>query len=670
EKLAAQGAKINYLVAQAERSQEITAIETGLPYNHVFDFLKESDKDQIHDIYIDLRNAFGKTLVKDIAFSLQVQTVLDKTISTTAQEYIAFKNYFETNRPDLCLALHEVNRWGKMFSFHAKKSGVPFITLQEGLLTAASANLNFQMTGHVQYSTFCFVWGENSRQKLISFEAPEERVIPVGNTHLSDEIQTLAKKKLREKTRKKYNCGDLFVVLLLFSSDLPPMDEMRPLFNAFQNNPKLKLFTKFHPATTRNKLNIWMESLSENFKEKIHPVHGEENTYNLMAASDLCVLSEGSTTGLEALALGKTLVLLQLKAPVIYKSTLVEDKAAIGMSPIELADAIAQNTDFEKMMDHPNVEKYLQNELFKSKGSIEYAIDILKSVVDANQAQNPVPLISKQSCELDWSIILPVSQNPENFLSLLEDISIHSGDESFEVILIKEDNISETLQQVLDSLEGNISILDKKKKIPLPEILNQASIVAKGKYLIFMEPNLAPKKHWLTALRKGLNQFDGHKIFGARIINKFNNIVHSGIVLNPNNQPVSAYLHLDDKFPHACKTRAFQMVDHFICTRKDDFLSAGGFEARSGKYMFLDLCLRSIQMTSDPETVMYLHDVTLLSLDPSQPDPDHEDSIFFHSKWHGTLWESEEQLLKSDGVSTLQLDAARMTRAMQIAPFK
>ncbi|MBU2453701.1 MAG: hypothetical protein KJ668_10350, partial [Proteobacteria bacterium] len=136
EKLAAQGAKINYLVAQAERSQEITAIETGLPYNHVFDFLKESDKDQIHDIYIDLRNAFGKTLVKDIAFSLQVQTVLDKTISTTAQEYIAFKNYFETNRPDLCLALHEVNRWGKMFSFHAKKSGVPFITLQEGLLTA------------------------------------------------------------------------------------------------------------------------------------------------------------------------------------------------------------------------------------------------------------------------------------------------------------------------------------------------------------------------------------------------------------------------------------------------------------------------------------------------------------------------------------------------------
>ena len=672
EKLAEQGAEINYLVAQAERSQEITAIEEGLEYNHIFDFLKDSDKKDIQKIYLNLRDTFGRTLVKDIAFSLQVQTVLDKTLFTTAQEYIAFKNYLKTNRPDLCLALHEVNRWGKLFAFHAKKAGVPFITLQEGLLTTASANLSFQMTGHVQYSTSCLVWGENSRQKLANFEAPKERVIPVGNTHLSNEIKTLAENKTREKKRKEYQCEDLIVVLLLFSSALPPMQEMLPIFNAFQNNPKLKLFTKFHPATTKLKIDAWMGTLSEDFKKKLNPIHGEENTYYLISMSDLCVLSEGSTTGLEALALGKPLVLLQLQAPVIYKSTLVEEKAAIGLSPQALADALTKNINFDAMMDSHNVRKYIQNELFKSEGSIEYAADILKSIIDANHAINPAPLISKKipGPEYDWSIILPVSQDSEAFLALLEEISIHSENENFEVILIKQDTVSETTQHILNSLEGNISILSNGKNTTFPGIMNQAGINAKGKHLIFMGPGLAPKKNWLYHLHNGIKKWHAKKIFGARITNKFNNIVHAGIVLNPNNQLVSAYLHLDGRFPHACKTRAFQMVDHFICTEKKFFLSTGGFETRSGRYMFPDLCLRSIQMTSDPETIVYLHDVELTSLVQPQTGPGHEDSIFFYSKWHGNLWESEEHLLKSDGVSILQLDAARMTRAMKIAPFK
>ncbi|NOX34962.1 MAG: glycosyltransferase [Deltaproteobacteria bacterium] len=670
EKLAMQGAKINYLVAQAERSQEITAIETELDYNHIFDFLKNSDKDDIHDIYLDLRDTFGQTLVKDIAFSLQVQTVLDKTIYTTAQEYIAFKNYFEANRPDLCLALHEVNRWGKMFAFHAKKNGVPFITLQEGLLTTASANLNFQMTGHVQYSTFCFVWGENSRQKLVSFEAPEERVIPVGNTHLSNEIKTLAINRIREKKRKNYQCTGIFVVLLLFSSDMPPIDEILPIFRVFQNNPRIKLFTKFHPAATRLKIDNWMESLSDNFKKKIHPVHGEESTYDLMAASDLCVLAEGSTTGLEALALGKPLVLLQLKAPVIYKSNLLEEKAAIGMSPQVLADALSQKTDFNAMMDHHGVKKYIKNELFKSQGSIEYAGELLKSIIIASQARNPAPLIPKKSTEFDFSIILPVSENPNNLLALLEEISIHSENESFEVILIRPEKIPEPTQTILDSLEGNISILVMKNRKTLTETMNLAGMNAKGKYIIFMGPDLSPQQNWLEFLKKAFKKFSGNKVFGARITNKYNNIVHSGIVLDPNNKPVSAYLHLDKKFPHTLKTRSFQMLDCFICTRTDFFCSAGGFDTRSGRYMFLDFCLRSVQITSNPQTIMYLHNVELCSLDQARHGTGYDDSIFFYSKWHKSLWESEAQLLKDDKVSFLQLDAARMTRAMEISSLK
>ncbi len=667
EKLAAMGARIHYLVAQAERSQEITAIETGLDYSHIFEFLKKSDNNEINEIYLDLRNTFASTLVKDIAFTLQVQTVLDKTLFTTAQEYVAFRNYFETDRPDLCIALHEVNRWGKMFAFHAKRAGVPFITLQEGLLTAASANLNFQMTGHVQYSTLCFVWGENSRKKLVSFEAPEQRVIPVGNTHLSDEIKNLARKNVRAKKRKQYKCRDKFVVLLLFSSDLPVLDEMRPLFNVFQNNPEIMLFTKFHPATTRLKIDTWLKPLNENFRKNIHPVHGEENTYELMAASDLCVLSEGSTTGLEALAIGKPLVLLKLRAPVIYRSNLADKNAALGMTPQELADAVTQKTDFNAMMDHDSVLQYIKDELYKTEGSIDYAVKIMKSALSANLSGSPEPLVPENEISTDWTIVIPVSDSPDNFLELLEKTAVNSSEKKFEVILIKQENVDPAIQQIIDSLEGDISIIQDQGRTCLPELMNQAGAMARGRYLIFMDYDIAPGRNWLSSLEQGFSTFKNTKIFGAKIINRFNNIIHAGMVVNANSQPVSAYVHLDSRFPHAMKPRPFQMVDHFICTEKKFFLEAGGFEPQSGRYMFCDLCLRCLHAGTRPETIMYMPDVELLCLDDRPRPQGHEDSIFFYSKWHKFLWESESRLLKDDGVSSLQLDAARMTRAMEIA---
>jgi hypothetical protein len=668
EKLAGMGAKIHYLVAQAERSQEITAIETGLDYSHIFEFLKKSDNDEINRIYLDLRDTFASTLVKDIAFTLQVQTVLDKTLFTTAQEYVAFRNYFETDRPDLCIALHEVNRWGKIFAFHAKRSGVPFITLQEGLLTAASANLNFQMTGHVQYSTLCFVWGENSRKKLVSFEAPEQRVIPVGNTHLSDEIKKLVKNNVRKKQRKKYKCRDKFVVLLLFSSDLPPLDEMQPLFNVFQDNPDIMLFTKFHPATTRLKIDTWLKPLNENFKNNIHPVHGEESTYDLMAASDLCVLSEGSTTGLEALAIGKPLVLLKLRAPVIYRSDLAEKKAALSMSPSELADAIKKRADFNAMMDKDHVVQYIKDELYKTDGSIGYATTIMKSALSANLSSDPAPLAAADKASTDWSIIIPVSDSPENFLELLEKTAVNSSEKNFEVILIKQNSVDPGIQQIIDSLEGDISIIQAQEESCLPELMNQAATTANGRYLIFMDSDLAPENDWLSSLEKGFSTFKNAKIFGARIVNRFNNIIHAGMVVNANCQPVSAYIHLDGQFPHALKPRPFQMLDRFICIEKKFFLGMGGFEIQSGRYMFCDLCLRCLHADTYPESIMYLPDVKLLCLYDKPQSTHHEDSIFFYSKWHKFLWESESRLLKTDGVSSLQLDAARMTRAMEIAP--
>lgn len=661
------GAQINYLVAQAERSQEITAIETGLQYNHIFDFLTDDDTELCRDIYLDMRDTFGPTLLKDIAYSLQVPTVIDKTLYTTAQEYVAFKKYFQVYKPDLCLALHEVNRWGKMFAYHAKCSGVPMITLQEGLLTTASANLNYQMTGHVQYSTLCFVWGEGSRQKLAGFEAPADRIIPTGNTHLSNEIKKLNRKKVREKIRKRFCNDDKFVVLLLYSATITKADEFIAFFEIFKHRKNIELFIKFHPATSRVHIDNWLATVPDEILSPIKFIHGEEDTYDLIAMSDLCVIPEGSTTGLEALAIGKPLILLDLTTPIIYKTDIVEKKAALSYTPKALAKALIEEKNFDHLFEDRNVEKYIQHEVFKAEDCIDYTVEILKQVISANSYPNPEPIKSRAKDEMEWSIILPVSENPDIFLAQLEAIATKSKNENFEVILLKRDKTDPLIDTIIESLEGDFHIIPRPDKECTAAGMNKAAAVAKGKNLIFLEEGVCPVAKWMDYLNKGFETWGEKKIFGAKLFNQYNNIIHAGMIIDINNQPVSAYQHLDHKFPHVCRSRPFQIINHFVCINRRFFLLNGGFESKSGTYLFMDLCLRISQIIQDPEPVIYLHDVELISHHKKSDEVKYDGAIFFYSKWHHLLLESESKLLKSDGVSTLQIEAARMTRAMETA---
>ncbi|MFH2091054.1 MAG: hypothetical protein ABIJ31_01685 [Pseudomonadota bacterium] len=670
EQLAAMGAQTNYLVAQAERSQEITAIEMNLGYSHIFDYLDDSDTDDIYKNYHILRTGFACSLLKDNIFSLQVPTVLDKTLFATAQEYIAFKNYFEQEKVDVCIALHETNRWGKIFGYHAKRKGIPFITFQEGLYSTASAYHDFELTGHAQYSTLNLVWGEKTREKLASYEAPQAKIIPAGNTHITDEINRLTRYHIRETKRSEHQCTDGFVGLLLFSINLIPINELMPLLDVFGKNDQFHLYMKFHPATVRIDINKWIEKIPEEKKKGVWFIHGEENIYDLMAMSDLCILIEGSTTGLEALAIGKPIVELDLQTKITYDFSLAKENAAIKMNPAQLAQAIENQTDFLSLMDQTGVQTYLESELFESEKSIENVTRILESVVAAKDSKTREPLADGSQQTMKWSIILPLIENPDLLLSLLETLSIHSDGELYEVILIRPKVVSKQIDTILNSLEGDILILTMTDQSSLPDMMNIAACNARGKYLLFCDKSLVPKKNWLTELEKGFALHGNKKMFGAKIINRFNNIVHAGMVVDVNNCPVCAYLHLDKDFPHTCKARSFQMVDHFAAIEKQLFLSSAGFSPQSGKYLFLDLSLTLERYLSDPRCIVYLPDVEFVRITSDPANKDLQDAIFFYSKWHSLLWESEKKLYDMDGVSELQLSAARMTRAMETAHTK
>ena len=201
---------------------------------------------------------------------------------------------------------------------------------------------------------------------------------------------------------------------------------------------------------------------------------------------------------------------------------------------------------------------------------------------------------------------------------------------------------------------------------PIYELINRdIPETAKGENILFFSELVVPCENWLAIINRGFEKYGSRQIFGAIIENKYHNIIHAGVVFNSNNSPVSAYKHLDADFPHANKERAFQALDYFIAIKKELFIELGGFWHKAGEYAFMDLCLRTSNDTQDPEIATLLPQLHLLKLKEST-GLNLENSINFFSRWHGRLWDNEDILYKADGVSNLQLESARLTRAMEL----
>ncbi len=664
--LASKGARIKYIVGQAERSQEITAIQMGLAYAHIFDYVTNQDNAAILENYHILRRTFTKSLKNDFILGIMPVTVTDKTLFSTATEYIGFKNLIETEKPDLCFVLHEVNRWGKMFAFWAKKHNIPFITLHEGLMYGN----DFGYSGHAQYATLNLVWGSRVKKKMVGFEAPASKIIPVGNTHLAQEIRRQTQEGIREKIRGKYDVRTDFVTLLILSSRLPALDPFSPVFKAVSQNRGHKIFVKFHPACKKNQIDTWVQSITDRLKQNLFFIHEQESTYDLISACDLVVLGQKSTTGMEALAFGKPLVKLNFAYTPNAVYSFVDQGVAIKMGADELGRALAENTDFSARMDSSRIRCFMENELFDINRSVERVCNTFRKVIQASQdrhfqVQPALPALPSPS--LDWSLVVPVPQHPDLFLAQLEAIAVNSTEGgAFETLFLLPNTLPDRIRQILDSLEGDVTFIQTGSpdhSSPL-EAVNQAVTACAGRMLLFFDTHLAPLKNWLTILKTRMAAHGPGKLFGARIADPAGQIAHAGIVVDRNHTPVCAYHRMRIDFEHALKERSFQMVDHFMAVEKELFIAAGGFTPDAGEYRFLDFCLKTRQLTEDPDSVLFLPDLQCIFLaDPPEIRP-LEDAIYFYSRWHGTLWESETRLYQQDGLSIEDITRSKLMAAM------
>ena len=664
EKMASQRANYLYIVGQGERSQEITAINLGLEYRHVFDYVTDKDTAAVQENYQLLRNAFTHGLKNSFLFNTSPVTVIDKTIHATAMEYVGFKNLIKKEKPDLCVALHELNRWGKMFAFWAKKQHVPVITFQEGLYYG----LNFGYTGHVQNSTLNLVWGRRLKKMLTDFEAPADRIVPVGNTHLSRELADQKKNRVRERKRKQYNCTEAFVVLLLFSGEIPQIQELHPLFEAVAASEDKRLFINFHPSAKFTHVQEWIFLIPDHCKPCIRTFYEDENIYDLISMSDICTLVQTSTTGLEALFFGKPLVILDVNLHSRLPYSFTEFKVAVKMTPEVFGAALKENLDFSRLFDQKHVQQYLENELSGTRHAIDKVQDISEKLIRAAGSIQRPPLQPLSKPDKDWSIILPACKNSAHLLKQLEAIAVHSENSgTFEVILIEPDPLSPGLSEILDSLTGDVTRISREAGRPLPGMMNIAAQTAKGKTLVFMTDPLVPVPGWLHHLGRAIKKYKKNTLMGARILTPGNSIHHAGLLIDNNHAPVSAYKHVAADFPNAVKERPFSLLDHFLGINNAFFHKIGGFWEKSGRFLFLDICLRADTFNASKNSCMYLPDVCLVALDTNDKAFIPDDATWFYGRWHGHLWENQEKFYAQDHVNKTDLDAARLTQSMASA---
>src|SRR5208283_2891069 len=153
-----EGAKVLFLTSLDLYPFEGELLKKGYRFKFVPEYADEETMQRIgraSDKFCDewIRMVFNWDGVRHWPFYVQ-----SRLLMTRIEEYISLERMARIEKPDMFVALHEMNPWGKELGNVAARNGIPFVTLQEGDYYADS--LGFYV--HTEYSTVNLLWGEST----------------------------------------------------------------------------------------------------------------------------------------------------------------------------------------------------------------------------------------------------------------------------------------------------------------------------------------------------------------------------------------------------------------------------------------------------------------------------------------------------------------------------
>lgn len=163
---------VEWFTANAESSFE-TGIQVALPETETWHWLPSFAKhEEVQAAYHRL-SAYARTQYEQpSAMACLPPSITDRVTWETASDATAMPHLLDKVKPDVCIALHELGRWGMLLGYWCARKGIPYFTTQEGMYYGHP----WIYTGHTKYST-SLVWGEATKKLLLTAGADKVEVI-------------------------------------------------------------------------------------------------------------------------------------------------------------------------------------------------------------------------------------------------------------------------------------------------------------------------------------------------------------------------------------------------------------------------------------------------------------------------------------------------------------
>ena len=504
------GADTLFFLTMSDYPFERDLFKKKIDYKYLNTYINDEVRERLENSFDAFLKQWVKRLFQWDGFRQWPLLEQERMISSCLEEYFCLEEFIKREKPDIFIALHERNRWGKVIGHLSHKYGIPYVTLQEG--DYHEDRLSF--SAHNEYSTVNLLWGEATKKMLLKHKCPADKIILVGNTHLDN-----AKKMYSDPIKIEQIKDELNIPhdkkILLFLVDLEwgaVMDGW--VWEAFLKDLREDMVAvfKWHPNVTRG---TYLK-IEENIKN-VAPsaiVLYTYDPYALLSVADYCITLGKTTLALEAVAFDKPLFAIPSRDGT--KDYYVEMGVAQSVFPPgnwkHLYEVIENGVpeDIKR-----NVDEYLRQSFYRLDGkAVERALEVISHILECRQdkakgrgQKAKVQESRVKSQELGVvngraSFIIPSGNDAESLLSTLTSLSQNVKYPDWEVVIVIND---ENMKEMLSGISGDIKIVDSQGD-NLSFLYNKGAEASTGEYLIFMKPGIVYFKDegLLDAIKDGI----------------------------------------------------------------------------------------------------------------------------------------------------------------------
>lgn len=624
------GAKVIFFTTMSDFPFEGDLIKKGKACKILQNYVKDDTRKKIDSSigeFFDLwfRRCFEWDGLRHWPFVLK-----NGMINAGIEEYFCLDEFIKVERPDMFLALHERNRWGKLIGHLSSQYGIPYVTLQEG--DYYEDRLSF--SAHTEYSTALLLWGRGIEEMLTRHKSSPDKFVLIGNTHLSTIRDTYFQRDKIMETKKELNIPpDKKVVLFLVGVQwgVAQGDMVWEGLLKGLGDDVIKIF-KWHPKVTYSG---FKKDVEKYFKEKFPTciVLHTYDPYRLIPVSDYCVTLGKTTLAVEALSFGKPLFSLP------GRDNEYDHYAKWGISqplwpPGNYEPLYKTIKEGVPEVIQKNVDKFLNNYFYRNNAvAIDRAIEVIDFIFDNKQSgvkDNTRRITSKDYVPGRISYIIPSGHDSEALLATLTSLSQNVKHDDWEVIIVVN---NEGIRGLLDGISGDVRVVDSKGG-SLSALYNKGAASSNGEYLIFLKPGIVYLRD------EGLLEVIGNGIVGIPIKNADMTPFCLGIAFDFNFVPYKI-THCDDS---AIECQVDAVGGGVIAMQRSVYEAVGGFDEGIANHLTeADMCLsakeKGYSITYLPEAlgVIYKETFDLPNDLPHNLDEEWKRRIRFFAKWCGRL---------------------------------